>query len=554
MHNSLGGGGREIITLQFGGFANYTGAHFWNAQSEQVQRAASDARIEAEDDVALPLDPRILFKLGARRTTPRAVLVEYSTALGLLHPLAPGIGTGAATVDENLWDGAVEKHVAPQHPKSQFLRWLEQGVPSVEEHTTVRQGKSLVGEGDSGGAGREEEEDENVPPDVESGVKVWSDFSKVYYHERTVQTVHRYGSQEGFDVFPYGAEVLEDEKKLEDIMDAIRYFMEECDRLQGFHCITDVNTGFAGIADAVLQELQDEVSGAQLFGFGLSRAEPGQSAAKSGVQALNKAVATSRFSAHCSLYVPLEFESFRASSYTPNYKPKSIFHTSAIAATYLDVLSSPYRRGQWTSGLRSSSGEADPIRSIHDIVRIVQKRPGMKVASGSLVLPFIEADDPTSVAWNALCEEAYNLETPAFFGGLVSCRNHATSSQSIKAAEDAWMRQRPDGGAAQVVRTYADVPIPLTFPAIFSNKLDAKGAVLQEGVVAQHAPLDVQALASVETSKTLTLNALHRYYSNFQRRTVRATHPFTKGSGALSQDELGDIEESLEQLVQAYLT
>ena len=31
--------GREVITLQFGGFANFVGAHYWNIQVGDVARS-----------------------------------------------------------------------------------------------------------------------------------------------------------------------------------------------------------------------------------------------------------------------------------------------------------------------------------------------------------------------------------------------------------------------------------------------------------------------------------------------------------------------------------
>ena len=557
---STGGGGREIITLQFGGFANYTGAHFWNAQSEQIHRAAlsCDSRAatdeEGEHDAQLGVDPRILFKLGEKRTVPRTVLVEYSTALGSLHPLAGG--STELAVEERLWDGAVEKHVAPAHPKSDFLRWLEQGAVSMEEPETFEASKS-VGGAEVGGGGAKGEGCGPVQEvfDVESGVKVWSDYSKVHYHERTLQTIHRYGSQQDFDVFSYGAEVLDDEKKMEDIMDALRYFMEECDRIQGFHCLIDVNTGFAGIADRVFQELKDEVGSADIFGFGLTRqGQPGKGA-KAAVQQINKAVAASRFATHCSMYIPLEFESFELSSpFVTHYKPQSMFHASAIAGAFVDVLSSPYRSSEWGALTGSGGSNSHGFKHMRDVSQALQKRPSMTVASGSIVLPYTRGEGAAEAKWDAFCEDAYELENSAFFGGLVSYRGADHEGDSLQGVKSAWEKQRPEGSGANIVGTRDGIPISLTFPSVFSNRLDTNGRVLPAGVVSTHPPMDVQALASVEASKKLTLNALHRYYSSFHKRTLRTIYPFTKGSGAFSQDELTEVEEDLEELVQAYMT
>ena len=37
----------EIVTLQFGDYANHVGAHFWNAQDEGLEEASSGGEIDA---------------------------------------------------------------------------------------------------------------------------------------------------------------------------------------------------------------------------------------------------------------------------------------------------------------------------------------------------------------------------------------------------------------------------------------------------------------------------------------------------------------------------
>eukprot|EP00884_Botryococcus_braunii_P017354 jgi/Botrbrau1/4301/Bobra.0390s0040.1 len=51
---------REIITLQFGGFANYVGAHYWNFQDEVLGlQSMGEGRSDANQ-----VDQDVLYSLG----------------------------------------------------------------------------------------------------------------------------------------------------------------------------------------------------------------------------------------------------------------------------------------------------------------------------------------------------------------------------------------------------------------------------------------------------------------------------------------------------------
>jgi Skp family chaperone for outer membrane proteins len=50
-----------------------------------------------------------------------------------------------------------------------------------------------------------------------------------------------------FDTFTMGQEYAKNRiEETEEIIDKIRYLIEECDSLQGFQCIIDSNTAFPG--------------------------------------------------------------------------------------------------------------------------------------------------------------------------------------------------------------------------------------------------------------------------------------------------------------------
>jgi len=50
---------RQVITLQAGGFANYVGAHFWNAQDEAAGLAGGDC-----GEAYAAVDSAVLYREG----------------------------------------------------------------------------------------------------------------------------------------------------------------------------------------------------------------------------------------------------------------------------------------------------------------------------------------------------------------------------------------------------------------------------------------------------------------------------------------------------------
>lgn len=83
----------EIITVQFGREANYTGTHFWNAQNTyQTYDAAEESNNNSEaakgpDD--LPLDHDILYRPGraadgSETYLPRVLIYDLKRGFGSL--------------------------------------------------------------------------------------------------------------------------------------------------------------------------------------------------------------------------------------------------------------------------------------------------------------------------------------------------------------------------------------------------------------------------------------------------------------------------------------
>ncbi|EEH56656.1 uncharacterized protein MICPUCDRAFT_47542 [Micromonas pusilla CCMP1545] len=125
----------EVITLQFGSRANWTGAHFWNFQDETQGLAESD---DADASAYADLDSGVTYRVGETHSgaptyVPRLVFFDLCGAMGGVKRAGHLYGDGAGVVGDGdlpppvlTWDGGAAKVVRrdPER-KSSFLRELE---------------------------------------------------------------------------------------------------------------------------------------------------------------------------------------------------------------------------------------------------------------------------------------------------------------------------------------------------------------------------------------------------------------------------------------------
>ena len=83
---------KELLTLQFGGYSNFVGAHFWNAQDELLSEAYSTAGGAGAGE----LDAGVLYQQGeaaagrggAPAFWPRLLVFDDAGAQGLQRAAA----------------------------------------------------------------------------------------------------------------------------------------------------------------------------------------------------------------------------------------------------------------------------------------------------------------------------------------------------------------------------------------------------------------------------------------------------------------------------------
>ncbi|KAG0264406.1 mtDNA inheritance, partitioning of the mitochondrial organelle [Mortierella polycephala] len=248
----------EIVTLQFGHYANHVGTHFWN-----TQEAHFNYQQPGDDEEPAPelVNHDRIYRVGMTTRgidtfTPRALIYDLKGGFGSIkkHQLYESNETQDSYQQQydQTWDPSkMETFQEEEYARSAYQQHLQD-----EE-----MGASLASE-----AGED---------DVElNEVRTWSDFNRVYFHPKSMVTISGYQMDSEFmpfDVFSYGRTAfLETEKEKESYDENFRLFTEECDQLQGFQVMADVLDGWGGYASSFLEQLREDFpkTAVLTYGFG----------------------------------------------------------------------------------------------------------------------------------------------------------------------------------------------------------------------------------------------------------------------------------------------
>lgn len=99
---------------------------------------------------------------------------------------------------------------------------------------------------------KEERSKGEQPTDVTADV--WSDCLTTKLHPNTIMTLPGHWHNDlvqPFDCYPAGIEAAQNMKFVGDLEDRLHFFAEECDHLQGFQLLTNIQDGFGGVANEI---------------------------------------------------------------------------------------------------------------------------------------------------------------------------------------------------------------------------------------------------------------------------------------------------------------
>lgn len=342
---------REIITFQFGTYANYVGAHFWNQQEANFVYDSNSSQGEEEQ---LPHND-VLYREGLNDTnqttyTPRLLSVDLVGTLGHLPMVGELYGNYVQLLDEQPTDELQKiKEFAEQNNLSTGgeLDVLKKPAVTLSEYQ-----QDLVKN-----AVNTKDKDYNLAGTCSS----WADYLYTRYHPRTFNVLPGLIRQSDVQVLgthAAGVELWQSPSFNEDFCDRIRLYAEECDGLQGFQLLFDIDDGFSGIASKCLEHLNDEYSRACFalplhYPRNVSYAQADTRTAQS-IRVVNSVLSYTHLSEQASMFTPLSTletiwrNNTQQSRHLPGLKwqTDNLYQTSAVLAAFLDTVTLSYRLRQ----------------------------------------------------------------------------------------------------------------------------------------------------------------------------------------------------------------
>lgn len=243
----------EIITVSVGQRSNHLSTQFFNCQEQILY-----SQTEKLNDPCVFLDPSFDRRTKTVSYFPRALLWDARTGNGAL-----GTYQYAQTNDyyynENSDDNSRQNHIItdPPIPKSDYQVALDSNtgkLPELKPETT----------------------------------KYWSDYSKLIYHPTSFNVLKDWyhdvsnpnvpGFQnlgiKKFVDYNLGYQEFND-NYLQDFFDGNMHSqLEQCDTLQGFNLLTDMDSSWGGFSSAMLLELRNELPKVSIFTWGFNEDDP----------------------------------------------------------------------------------------------------------------------------------------------------------------------------------------------------------------------------------------------------------------------------------------
>ncbi|XP_042421679.1 protein misato homolog 1-like isoform X1 [Zingiber officinale] len=558
---------RELVTIQVGTYANFIGSHFWNFQDELLGLAEEPNRDPLFKSSDLDMD--VLYRTGETQKgiptyCPRLLSVGFQGSLGSLnisgflydHIQSPN-------PDVLTWTGNVARLVAEPHPKNLFLQSLYE-----EEH-----GKLDASEDDPASSLTKSIQDIARVECLENDVKFWTDFSKVQYHPQSLYELNNSWTDiNKFDNYGIGKDVLSGGLLLEEMNERLRFFIEECDHIQGIQFVVDDFGGFSAAAVEILEDIADEYTNTPVLLYSVRDPCVYANAInqKSIARALHDAVSFSRLSSYCHLMIPVGLPSVRR-AFSPlllveDHKP---YHTSAVYASSMHSISIPFRMqmpGPATSST-FTSGAMDVGEIVHTLSG--QSRQNM-VTSLAIAMPppsLIEENNQGTILRNLRSltpelkedhEDLLATESLVVQGAFYSDGHRATLSQVEDSLCAAYQREPSKPLFSRLSVALCPLPVPLPFPSIFGSKIGQHGELEYDAVqgVRPRGSLDVESIpmATRLRSSCAIVPFLEKRSGDLRKYGIARGAP---GAGLLcgwgfEKDEVDDMGEHLVKLLTAF--
>ncbi|RCH82943.1 Protein dml1 [Rhizopus azygosporus] len=390
---------REIITLQLGSLSNYVGTHFWNAQEEYFDYTGNNTEKTNE------INHDVLYRAGESANgvmtyTPRTLIYNLKGNFGSYQKYNKLFEPNSADINHT-WDQGMTRIDRPI-PKNKYQQELDRMDVDSEYQMDL-----------------------DAIEQLESTVYNWSDFNRIYYHPRSMNAISTHQADDivnPFDNYTIGKDAyVENEKEMNVFDDNFRLFAEECDYLQGFQILTDIDDAFGGFTEGLIHDIRDEFAKIPVLTYGLSDSclHYRNDRMKQKV-ALNRALSMTRLGELSSIYVPI---------YTPTktslqkshlqsdlvFNENSRYHTSAIIAAAIETNSLPFRLKKNAATLAESVSRLTYVRNTK-LATLSVTLPLLKEKKGPLSLldyePSVDKEDIYSQTTIVRGSEQYAFPDP----------------------------------------------------------------------------------------------------------------------------------------------
>ncbi|XP_016967056.1 protein misato [Drosophila biarmipes] len=372
---------REILTFQFGTYANYVGAHFWN-QQEANFRYGDEGDQVSEDQ--LPNND-VLYREGLNplnRTTytPRLLSVDLAGTLGHL-PVTGELYGNFVQRDEELLPLGTGEELQQARQKAE-----ESGV-SAQHLDVHEQPPAAISEYQKDLLKNSVAPEKNYQ--LADTANSWADFLYARYHPRTLNVLPglvRNPTVQALGTYSAGTEQWQDVAFNDEFCDRIRLYVEECDGLQGFHVIFDIDDGFGGLAGKCLEHLNDEYSRASfvlpLYYPRVTSYAQADSRLSHSIRVVNSVMSYHHLSEQATMFTPLStLESIWRNNNLKSrilpglqWQADNLYQTSALLAAFLDTATLSYRLRQTPESLLRFCERVSPS--------------GRKMTAAGMALPF----------------------------------------------------------------------------------------------------------------------------------------------------------------------
>ncbi|KAF2845684.1 mtDNA inheritance protein dml1 [Plenodomus tracheiphilus IPT5] len=362
---------REIVTLQFGQQSNYLGTHYWNTQAAYwLGHRCTRIRMYKESyftyppEEESPVDHDISFRPGlapdgSDTFTPRALIYDLKGAFGSMRKISA------------LYEPEDDRSILDQPgvwPSKPIVQRAAQSIPqsAYQEHLD---------------AGLE-------PPQLSaSTVRYWSDYSRVFYHPKSIVQLSEFDVNDKlmpFENWGVGMELFEKLEREVDLVDRdLRPFVEECDGIQGLQIFTGVDDAWGGWASGWLERLRDEYGKLSIWTWGLGDQGTNQDLPRERrlQQVANASRSLQILGEQSSLYIPIS----NGPAQLPDYlkmETTSPWHVAALQIAGLESMTI-------SSRLRMSLGGRGTLQDLEDTINSTGKRRiakfGMSIADPDLL-------------------------------------------------------------------------------------------------------------------------------------------------------------------------